>query len=216
MTPAVPAPAPAIEVAVPAAPVAATLVVAAPVAVQPAVIPAVPEPALPTVAVAPAPAIPVAARVVAAPAKIQPAAASATPKPTPAPVATKPLRPPVKAKPVIVLTTVSGAVYNDVHVDKVEPDGITVSYTPENGGMAITKVSFDVLSDEWRQKYGFDPDKMRAYVEQRNQAAGWWREQMITNYQAAVEKHEAKERAEAEAEAAKAEKENQPTSAKSR
>jgi len=40
-----------------------------------------------------------------------------------------------------------------VKVEKVDPDGIVVSYTPAQGGMAMTKIYFDVLSDELRQKY---------------------------------------------------------------
>ncbi len=87
-------------------------------------------------------------------------------------------------------------------MEKAEPDGITVSYMPASGGMAITKIYFDDLSDEWRQKYGFDPEKKKAYEKDRKQAAGWWRDQMITNDEAAKARREAQEKAEADAAAA--------------
>jgi hypothetical protein len=61
------------------------------------------------------------------------------------------------------IATVTGAIYKNVRVEKAEPDGITVSYTPARGGMGITKIYFDDLSDDMRQRYGFDPEKKRAY-----------------------------------------------------
>jgi hypothetical protein len=93
----------------------------------------------------------------------QPAAAPATPQPTPPSAAIKSSSPPAKAKPANEITTLSGATYKNVYVEKVEPDGITISYTPARGGLGIIKISFDELSDELRQKYGFDPDKKKAY-----------------------------------------------------
>jgi len=69
----------------------------------------------------------------------------------------------VKAKPTNEIATASGAIYKNVYVEKVEPDGITISYTPARGGLGIIKINFDELSDELRQKYGFDPEKKKAY-----------------------------------------------------
>jgi hypothetical protein len=94
----------------------------------------------------------------------QPAAAPATPKPTPAPAATKSSSPPVKAKPTIEIATISGAIYENVHVEKVEPDGIIVSYTPARGGMGMTKIDFTDLSDELRQRY----EKKKAFQANEN------------------------------------------------
>jgi hypothetical protein len=94
------------------------------------------------------------ARVVAAPSKTQPAATPATAKPTPAPAATESSSPPVKANPANEIATASGAIYKNVYVEKVEPDGIIISYTPTRGGVGMTKVYFDDLSAELRQRYG--------------------------------------------------------------
>jgi hypothetical protein len=81
------------------------------------------------------------------------------PKPTPAPAATKSSSPPVKAKPTNEIATASGAIYENVYVEKVEPDGIIVSYTPARGGIGMTKVLFDDLPNELRQRY----EKKKAY-----------------------------------------------------
>jgi hypothetical protein len=91
---------------------------------------------------------------VAVPAKAQPAATPATAKPTPAPAATESSSPPVKANPANEIATASGAIYKNVYVEKVEPDGIIISYTPTRGGVGMTKVYFDDLSAESRQRYG--------------------------------------------------------------
>jgi hypothetical protein len=144
------------------APTAETPVVAAPVVVTPAATtPAAVAPTTVTPAVVvPAAVAPVATvRTVAVPAKTQPAAAPVTPRTIPAPAATKSSSPPVKAKPTNEIATVSGAIYKNVYVEKVEPDGIIISYTPSRGGMGMTKVLFDDLSAELRQKY----EKKQAY-----------------------------------------------------
>jgi hypothetical protein len=104
------------------------------------------------------------------------------------------------------IVTVSGATYENTRVERVEPDGLTVSYIPSGGGLGLSKIKFDELADEWRQRYGYDPKKKAAYEKEQIRAAAWWREYMITNYEAAVARRLAREKAEAEAEAqAKAE-----------
>jgi hypothetical protein len=65
----------------------------------------------------------------------------------------------VKAKPTNEIATASGAIYKNVYVEKVESDGIIVSYTPAHGGMGMTKITFDDLSAELRQRY----EKKKAY-----------------------------------------------------
>jgi hypothetical protein len=149
------------------APAVAAKAVAAPTVTQPAAAPATPRSTpVPAAIKSSSPAVvalAATARVVAVPIKSQPSAAPTTPKPTPTPAAIKSSSPPAKAKPTNEITTVIGATYKNVQVEKVEPDGITISYTPARGGMGIIKINFDELSDELRQKYGFDPEKKKAY-----------------------------------------------------
>jgi hypothetical protein len=73
--------------------------------------------------------------------------------PTPAPAATVSSSPPVKVEPTNDIATASGAIYKNVYVEKVERDGIIVSYTPTRGGMGMTKIYFDDLSTELRARY---------------------------------------------------------------
>jgi hypothetical protein len=100
--------------------------------------------------------------VVVGPTKTQPAAAPATPKPIPASAATEPSSSPVKAKPSNEIATLGGAIYANVHVEKVESDGIIISYTPARGGMGMTKVLFNDLSAELQQRY----EKKKTYENQ--------------------------------------------------
>ncbi len=172
------------------------------------------EPIPTPVVEAPATIVPVAA----APAAVVPAvaasavAAPAMSQPTPAPVATESSVRPVPATGTNEIETATGAIYRNALVEKVEPDGIIVSFTPAGGGLAITRISFDELSDELRKQYGFDPEKKLAYEKESKLAAAWWREHMITNYEAAIARRDARVKAEAEAEAqAKAEMEQPAT-----
>ena len=47
----------------------------------------------------------------------------------------------------------SGFTYRDAHVEKVEGDGLVISYTPAGGGLVITKLSFSDLPAQVRQQY---------------------------------------------------------------
>jgi len=74
------------------------------------------------------------------------------PKPTPAVAATKSSSPPPKVNPTIEIRTADGTIYENAQVEKVEPDGIIISYTLR-GGSAMSKVYFNELSAELRQRY---------------------------------------------------------------
>lgn len=106
-------------------------------------------PGVTPVAVVPA----VATRPLAAPIQTQAAAVPAMPKPVPAPTATKSPRQPVKPRSTDEISTATGAIYKNVEVEKVDPDGIIVSYTPVGGGIAVAKIYFSDVSDAVRQRY---------------------------------------------------------------
>jgi hypothetical protein len=65
--------------------------------------------------------------------------------------------PPAAVKPTANLVTRSGAVYKNFHVEKVGTTGLTISYTPDDGGVGISQIPFDNLSDKIQQRYGYDP-----------------------------------------------------------
>lgn len=105
---------------------------------------------------APTAVIPVTAPVVVAPAPtlapistLSPSA-SASPKPAPAPLANQTASPPVIVKPPNDIVTIFGTVYKNAEVEKVESDGVIISYWTSDGGFAISKLDFKILPAELR------------------------------------------------------------------
>jgi hypothetical protein len=89
-----------------------------------------------------------------------PAAPNASPTPPPVQPASKralvtptPTIRPLKTQPANDLVTLTGALYKNAHVERVETNGLIISYVPARGGTAMTKVYFEDLSTEVRQQY---------------------------------------------------------------
>jgi hypothetical protein len=88
----------------------------------------------------------------------------ATPGPVSLPAGTLPLATPAThplpsgapgpARPANELVTTAGVIYRNVEVQKVLADALVISYTPERGDWAMTKVFFRDLPPEIRQQYG--------------------------------------------------------------
>ena len=139
-----------VEVPVDAASAAATPVTVTPTAEVPMAV----APAIAPAAVAPVSATPV----VAAPApRVSTAAPTATAMATPAqtaPAGPFPSSSTGQARPSNELVTTTGATYKNVEVQKVTSDGIVISYTPAQGGWAMTRINFEDLPPDIRQKYG--------------------------------------------------------------
>ncbi len=51
------------------------------------------------------------------------------------------------------LVTIAGTTYRNARVERVETNAIVISYVPVHGGLAMTRVYFNELSDEMRQQY---------------------------------------------------------------
>ena len=82
-----------------------------------------------------------------------PAALTQRPATRPAPVEAKPSKvalPP----PANELITVSGAIYRNVQVERVETNAIVISYSPTGGGLVMTRIFLDELSAESQQQFG--------------------------------------------------------------
>lgn len=73
---------------------------------------------------------------------------------------------PLTAAPAAVseISTLTGKTYRDCHIVNVHPDG--VSFRHANGA---AKVLFTDLSQEWRSKLGYDPEKAAAYQLEQEQ-----------------------------------------------
>jgi hypothetical protein len=143
-----------------AAPLTETPSAEAPAAASPAMVPTEGVPA----SVAPAIVTP-APKISTAPAA--PAAVAVVPAVVPRPVVAPggssqtaaPARPglpasaPGQSRPINELVTTSGAIYRNVEVERVLPDGIFISYTPTSGSWAMTKIDFQDLPHAIRQQY---------------------------------------------------------------
>ena len=100
------------------------------------------------------------------------------------------------------LVTKLGAVYKKAHIEKSDPSGLTISYKPENGGMGITKIPFEELSNELQTFYHFDPRRAAAYDLEQRKGMGRYQEELIAEEQRIKAIRAAAEAAEAAAEAA--------------
>ena len=69
------------------------------------------------------------------------------------------------------LATLSGRTYQHAEVIQVEPDGLTIKYSPEGGGLTEIKLSFAELPPNLQQMYGFDPQIAAAYINEKALAA---------------------------------------------
>jgi hypothetical protein len=98
-------------------------------------------------------AVPVVPAVIIAPATNQPAALPVTPKPRLAPPVLKIPTSSVPEKTTNEIVTVYGAVYKNAKVEKVEANGIIISYWTAEGGFAMCKVYFVDLPYEFRRQY---------------------------------------------------------------
>jgi len=74
-------------------------------------------------------------------------------EPTKAIAVAKMSRPPAQVKPTNEVVTIFGTSYKNAQVEKVDPDGIIISYGTAGGGMGMSKVYFSDLLYEFRQRY---------------------------------------------------------------
>ena len=51
------------------------------------------------------------------------------------------------------IVTTDGTIYENALVERVEPDGIVISYTLPSGGVAMSRISFNDLPAALRQQY---------------------------------------------------------------
>jgi hypothetical protein len=69
------------------------------------------------------------------------------------------------------IVTVLGHIYHHAKVTLVEPDGLTIKYTPDGGGFGGIKIPFEDLPLKYQQQYGYDPQQAAAYGEAQEKAA---------------------------------------------
>jgi hypothetical protein len=123
---------------------ATNVIPAVPAATIPApVAPAAPPPVAVVVASAPLP-TPSPRAVPVPPARAKPASKIAVPKPA---------RAMAKVETTNSIVTIYGTVYKNATVEKVDTNGIIISYQPSGGGVAMSKVYFEDLPYELRRQF---------------------------------------------------------------
>jgi hypothetical protein len=73
------------------------------------------------------------------------------------------------------ITTLDGKTYEKVILDKVEPDGFVVLFSPVEGGSGTAKLKFRNLAVGLRERYGYDADRAAAYEAAQAQGEAVWR-----------------------------------------
>jgi hypothetical protein len=92
-----------------------------------------------------------------APIKTSAPTAVAIPKPVaPTPVVKTPVSPPAIVKPTRDIVPIYGEVFKNAQVEKVQADGVIISYWNAHGGFELTWVDFNVLTPEFRKQCVMD------------------------------------------------------------
>lgn len=79
------------------------------------------------------------------------------------------------------ITTTDGRTYQNVSVQRVDPDGLVVSYEPQPSGFGVAKLKFRDLPDSVREQYKYDADRANTFEQQQAQANAQWQSQMANN-----------------------------------
>ena len=72
------------------------------------------------------------------------------------------------------ITTLDGKTYEQVVLEKVDPDGLFVLFTPAGGGSGAAKLKFRNLPPELRELYGYDPDRASDFEAAQARGAAVW------------------------------------------
>lgn len=89
-----------------------------------------------------------------------------------------------KPKPLVMpkeITTRAGKVYKNTKIERVDPSGITVSYSMAGGGLGITKITFDQLPPDLQRVYGYDSQAAANFQSGEKQAATQWAAKMTAD-----------------------------------
>jgi hypothetical protein len=73
------------------------------------------------------------------------------------------------------ITTLDGKTYEKVILDKVEPDGLLVLFSPVEGGSGTAKLKFRNLPVELRERYRYDADRVADFEAAQARGEAVWR-----------------------------------------
>jgi hypothetical protein len=72
------------------------------------------------------------------------------------------------------ITTLDGKTYEKAILERVDPDGLLVSFAPVEGGSGSAKLKFRNLPAELRERYGYDPARALDYETARARGEAMW------------------------------------------
>jgi hypothetical protein len=77
------------------------------------------------------------------------------------------------------LSTTDGTTYSNITVQRTDPDGLCIAYTPAGGGMGVAKVKFSQLSADQQKQFGYDPARAQEFEAQCAQATAAYKAQAV-------------------------------------
>ena len=83
------------------------------------------------------------------------------------------------------LSTTDGTTYHNITVQRADPDGLSIAYTPAGGGLGVAKVKFSQLSADQQKQFGYDPARAQEFEAQCAQATAVYQAQAVQWYAAA-------------------------------
>jgi hypothetical protein len=78
------------------------------------------------------------------------------------------------------IITLQGKSYPSARLVRAEPDGITVQYTPQAGGVGLAKLKFRNLPEKIRQDFKYDEAAASEFERSRANALAEWRNSLST------------------------------------
>ena len=93
----------------------------------------------------------------------------------------------------LVIVTREGTTYKNVQVNSIAPDGLLISYTPDAGGVGISKLKFEDLPNDLQRRYGYNRTNAVAFEKAELKSTGQLRAQLIAQDKVAESRRRAEE-----------------------
>jgi hypothetical protein len=61
------------------------------------------------------------------------------------------------------LSTTDGTTYHNITIQRADPDGLSIAYTPAGGGLGVAKVKFSQLTADQQKQFDYDPAKAQEF-----------------------------------------------------
>jgi S1-C subfamily serine protease len=101
----------------------------------------------------------------------------------------------------LVIVTRDGKAYRNVQVQSVAPDGLLISYTPDAGGVGLSKLKFEDLPVNLQRRYGYNQTNAVAFEKAERQSTGRLRARLLAEDKKAEARRRADEISDAWADA---------------